>query len=185
MKFSTTRPQTADLAVCLFARPLHPELFDVLERYEYAGEKYQASISLTSYGHVFEYRVNGQTLTEVLDWNQSQLPRIKRLCLYSTDRPRSLRFKLDGGLCIQVCFNCEYLSADVYRRVQQEHWKQAEQATLAHTVVGTEFELTPPLSFLNVDPLAESLGIHTFHLYPDERAIVKTQSLFTFDQADK
>ncbi|HBN74949.1 MAG TPA: hypothetical protein DD473_03825 [Planctomycetaceae bacterium] len=181
MKFSTSRPQTAEMAVSLFARPLHPELFDVLERYEHQCEHYQSAVNLTTSGHVIEYHTRENTFTEVLDWRSVDLPRIKRLCLYSTDQPRSLRYKLDSGIVVQICFDCEYLDPDAFRRIQQESWKQASGATLAHALPETEFDLSPPLSYINVDPLPEAIGIHTFHLYPEECAIVKTQSLYHYE----
>lgn len=181
MKYSPSRPQTAQMAVCLFARPLHPELFDVVERYEHRSEAYHAAVNLTSYGHTIEYHTHDQTVTEVLDWRHTELPRIKRLCLYSTSQSRSLRYRLDSGILVQVCFDCEYLTPDTFRRIQQESWKQASSATLAHAVPETEFDLSPPLSYLNVDPLPEAIGIHAYHLYPDECAIVKMQSLYSFD----
>lgn len=178
MKSSATRPETTELAISLFARPLHPELFESCERFEHKSPSYQASVQLTSSGHVVEFQVGQNFVTEVLDSKQSVLPRIKRLCLYSTEQSRSLHYVLDGGQSVSLCYECEYLSPEVFRRVEREYWKDAQSATLSHLVGCKHQRDTPGLSFIRVDPTHEALGVHTFHLFPNERAIMKTQSLF-------
>ncbi|MCA8987701.1 MAG: DUF2617 family protein [Planctomycetaceae bacterium] len=185
MKSFTSRPQTSEIALRLFARPLHPEFFDVLERYEYRSSQYSTSVSLTSVGHSVEFRRNRHTITEVLSGQFADLPRIKRLCSYSTGQPRSLRYNLDCGVVVQLCFECEYLAPDAYERVQDEHWQLAGKATLAQVSFDALSDAAPPLSFVNVDPLPNAIGIHAFHLFPGEHAIVKTQSLYRYvDRVD-
>ena len=178
MKFSITRPETTELAVSLFARPLHPELFETSERYEHEGKAYSANIQLTVFGHAVEFRSGDRFITEVLDCKQAILPRIKRLCLFSTENSRNLKYTLENGLSIRLCFECEYLAPDVFRRVEQEYWKDAQSATLSHLVGGRDDRDSAGLSFVRIDPVEDTLGVHTFHLFPDEYAIVKTQSLF-------
>ncbi len=178
MKSSITRPETTELAISLFARPLHPELFDCCERFEFSTRQYEAVIQLTSFGHVVEFQTGPHFVTEVLDMKLAVLPRIKRLCLYSTETSRSLKYTLDSAQVVNLCFECEYLSPDVFRRVEQEYWKDAQTATLSHLIGGKHEQDTPGLSFIRVDPTDDCLGVHTFHLFPEEHAILKTQSLF-------
>jgi len=179
MKFSITRPETTELAVSLFARPLHPELFETCERYELEGKSFSASVQLTSYGHAVEFRSGERFITEVLDCKQAVLPRIKRLCLFSTENSRNLKYTLENGLSIRLCLECEYLAPDVFRRVEQEYWKDAQSATLSHLVGGRDDRDSPSLSFVRIDPVDDAFGVHTFHLFPEEYAILKTQSLFS------
>ena len=179
MKFSITRPETTELAISLFARPLHPELFETSERYEHQGRHYQASVQLTAFGHVVEFCVGDHFITEVLDTKMAVLPRIKRLCLYSTEDTRNLKYTLDGGQTVRICLECEYLAPDIFRRVEQEYWKDAQSANLSHLIGSKHEQESLGLSFIRVDPSEEAFGVHTFHLFPDEYAILKTQSLFT------
>lgn len=178
MKFSISRPDTTELAVSLYARPLHPELFDTCERYEHQGKHYQASMQLTSVGHVIEFCCGEHFITEVMDSKLAVLPRIKRLCLFSTEQSRSLKYNLDSGHTVRICFECEYMTPEVFRRVEQEYWKDAQSATLSHLTGSKAEHHLPGLSFLRMEPTDEALSVHTFHLYPEEYAIVKTQSLF-------
>ena len=46
------RPKVAELTFQLFGRPLHPELFQVLQTCTVEREKYTAKIDITSAGHV-------------------------------------------------------------------------------------------------------------------------------------
>jgi hypothetical protein len=51
---------------------------------------------------------------------------------------------------------------------------------LAHRF-GSKSRLAPaPLSFIQTDEGPRSLFVHTFHTFPDNCAVVKTQSLFEF-----
>lgn len=181
MKYSISRPETTDLAVSLFARALHPELFESCECFEYQNKNYQAAIHLTSCGHTVEFRRDDHFVTEVLDCKQSVLPRIKRLCLYAIESNRSLDYRLEGGLNVSLCFECEYLAPDVYHQVEQEYWKDAKTATLSHLNKSPDFSSSAGLSFVRIDLQEDFLNVHAFHLYPDECAIVKSQSLFSFE----
>jgi len=181
MKYSISRPQTSDLAVSLYARTLHPELFESCECFEHKNRAYRASIHLTTRGHVVEFRRGDHFVTEVLDGKQVVLPRVKRLCLYAVESNHSLDYQLDSGLNVSLCFDCEYLVPDIYHRIEQEYWKDAKSATLSHLNGSFNCSNSSGLSFASVDPQADSLNVHTFHLYPDESAIVKSQSLFYFD----
>jgi len=178
MKFSTSRPETTELAISLFARSLHPELFETCERFELSNRSYQASVQITSFGHLVEFQSHGHFVTEVLDGKAAILPRIKRLCLYSAEQSRNLKYTLDSGVSVALCCECEYLMPDVFRRVEQEYWKDAQSATLAHLIDGRADEAGIGLSFVRVDANEDALGVHTFHLFPEEYAIVKTQSLY-------
>ena len=178
MKYSISRPETTELAISLFARALHPELFETCESFEYRNKSYRAAIQITSCGHVIEFRRGEHFATEVLDCKQSVLPHIKRLCLYAVD---SLNYQLEGGLNLSICFECEYLAPDIYQQLEQEYWKDAISATLSHLDEGNNCTGSSELNFMSVDPGTDSLNVHAFHLYPEECAIVKSQSLFTFE----
>ncbi|MBL4885765.1 MAG: DUF2617 family protein [Planctomycetaceae bacterium] len=180
MKYSISRPETTDLAVSLFARTLHPELFEPHECFEYRGGTYQATVQLTSRGHTVEFRRDEQFVTEVIDCKQALLPSIKRLCLYAIESNRSLNYQLEGGLKVDLCFECEYITPDIYNRIEQEYWKDAQSATLSHLDDSSGFNGSPGLSFIRIDPQEDALSVHGFHLYPEECAIVKSQSLFSF-----
>ncbi len=181
MKYSISRPETTDLAVSLFARTLHPELFETCESFEHQNKSYQAAVQITSCGHVIEFRRGDHFVTEVLDCKQSVLPRIKRLCLYCVESNRSLSYQLEGGLNVSICFECEYLAPDIYHQLEQEYWKDAISATLSHLDEGSNFSSSSGLNFMRIDAQTDSLNVHAFHLYPEECAIVKSQSLFTFE----
>lgn len=56
----------------------------------------------------------------------------------------------------------------------------AQRADLAYHFV-SESRLTPgALSIIDYEANQSSLLIHAFHTFPDELAVVKTQSLFEF-----
>ena len=180
MKYSISRPETTDLAVSLFARSLHPELFEPYECYEHRSNSYRATIQLTSNGHTVEFNRGENFVTEVLDSKQALFPRIKRLCLYTIESNRRLSYQLDGGLNVSLCYECEYVAPGCYQQVEQEYWNAAKSSTLSHLEEGPEFNSSPCLSFVRVDAQKEALTVQGFHLYPEECAVVKSESRFSF-----
>ena len=59
------RPKVSDLVFQLYGRSLHPELFEVHSTRVVERGQYQATVSITSCGHVVSWRYGGLTMTEV------------------------------------------------------------------------------------------------------------------------
>ncbi|MBV8228586.1 MAG: hypothetical protein JO329_01260, partial [Planctomycetaceae bacterium] len=54
----------------------------------------------------------------------------------------------------------------------------ASRGRLFHCFTPVNRMASAPISHLLIDAGIKSLSIHTFHSFPDERAILRTQSLF-------
>src|SRR5436190_21961356 len=83
----SVRPKVAELVFQLYGRALHPELFQVFATRTVERGEYQATINITSAGHVVTWRHQGITLTEVAAASHHPLP----------ERRRLMNFKLKGN----------------------------------------------------------------------------------------
>jgi hypothetical protein len=174
----TVRPKVAELAFQLYGRPLHPELFHVFETCTIEREKYTAKIDITGAGHVVTWRYAGLTLTEVAASAQHPLPKMRRLLSYGLKGHRTDRVDCRGGVSYQMSFQLEPTDPEVFWTFQQELILQGSQQGLMHRFESSGRVATGALSYIHLESRQRSLLVQAFHTFPDDYAIVKSQSLF-------
>jgi hypothetical protein len=173
----TTRPKVTELSLQLFGRSLHPELFVVHKTRVVERGGYTAKIDITSSGHVISWRYQGLTLTEVACAAQHPLPQKRRLMSYRFKGERSDRVECRGGVVYQTSFQLEPVTHDVFGMFQNELARDAQVQGLFHRFESSGRIQLGALSYINVETRNKSLLIQAFHTFPDDCAIVKSQSL--------
>lgn len=174
----TVRPKVAELAFQLYGRSLHPELFEVYKSRYIERGGYQAKIDITSAGHVVTWRFEGLTLTEVAASAQHPLPQKRRLLSYRLRGERSDRVECRGGILYQMSFQLEPVAPEVFWTFQQELAHDGERQGMLHTFEASGRMALGAISYINVETRNRSMLIQAFHTFPDDYAIVKSQSLF-------
>jgi hypothetical protein len=174
----TVRPKVAELAFQLFARPLHPELFQVYETCTIQRGQYTAKVDITSAGHVVTWRYAGLTLTEVAASARQPLPKMRRLINYGLKGQRTDRVECRGGISYQMSFQLEPTDPEVFWIFQQELADQGMRQGMLHRFDASGRIALGALSYINMEARNRSLLVQAFHTFPDDYAIVKSQSLF-------
>ncbi|MCP4511592.1 MAG: hypothetical protein GY826_34915, partial [Fuerstiella sp.] len=67
---------------------------------------------------------------------------------------------------------------DVYLQLHREFEMDAQNATLALHIPGATPQSPKCISLLKCDVLPEGLVVHAFHTFPDDAAVLRTQTLF-------
>ena len=178
----SVRPKVAELGFQLYGRSLHPELFKIFRSRDIERGGYKARIEITSAGHVVTWRYGGLTLTEVACSAQHPLPQKRRLLYRKLRGERSDRIECRGGVTYQVSFQLEPVSPEVFWVFQQELAQNGEHEGLLHTFDASGRMALGALSYINVETRNRSMLIQAFHTFPDDYAIVKSQSLFQLPQ---
>ncbi|MBP86844.1 MAG: DUF2617 domain-containing protein [Planctomycetaceae bacterium] len=174
----SVRPKVAELAFQLYGRALHPELFEVFKSREIERGDYTARVEITSAGHVVTWRYAGLTLTEVACSAQHSLPQKRRLMSYKLKGERNDGLECRGGVSYEVSFQLEPVTPEVFWTFQQELAHDGERQGLLHTFDSSGRMALGALSYINVETRSRGLLVQAFHTFPDDFAIVKTQSLF-------
>ena len=174
----TIRPKVAELTFQLYGRPLHPELFQVYETCTLERGKYTAKIDITGAGHVVTWRYAGLTLTEVAASALHPLPKMRRLLSYGLKGQRTDRVECRGGVCYQMSFQLEPVAPEVFWTFQQELAHDGERQGLLHRFDASGRMALGALSYIHVETRNRSLLVQAFHTFPDDYAIVKSQSIF-------
>ena len=174
----TARPKVAELVFQLYGRPLHPELFEVYRSRAVKRELYEAKIEITSAGHVVTWRYGGLTLTEVAASARHPLPEKRRLLSYGLKGQRSDCVECRGGVCYRVNFQLEPVEPSVFWTFQQELAQIGMRQGMLHRFDASGRMAPAALSYINIESRSRRLLVQAFHTFPDDYAIVKSQSIF-------
>ncbi len=174
----TVRPKVAELVFRVYGRPLHPELFQVYHSRSVKRGDYEAKIDITSAGHVVAWRYAGLTLTEVAASAQHPLPQRRRLISYKLKGQRNDHIECRGGVCYQVSFQLEPVEPEVFWTFQEELAADGRRQGMFHQFNSSGRMALGALSYINVETRNRTLLVQAFHTFPDDYAIVKSQSIF-------
>ena len=174
----TVRPKVAELVFQLYGRSLHPELFLVHSSRTVKRGDYEATVQITSAGHVVRWRYDGLTLTEVATSAHHPLPQKRRLVSYRLKGRGADQVECRGGIRYRVNFQLEKVDPDVFWTFQQElAWDGMRQGMLYRFDSSGRMALGA-LSYINLEARNRTLRVQAFHTFPDDYAIVKSQSVF-------
>ncbi|MFZ5833067.1 MAG: DUF2617 family protein [Planctomycetota bacterium] len=174
----TVRPKVAELVFQVYGRPLHPELFVVHQSQRVKRGEYEAKIDITSAGHVVTWTYGGIILTEVAASAQHPLPEKRRLLHYGLKGQRSDKIECRGQVRYEMSFQLEPVEPEVFWTFQNELAHEGQRLGMLHQFDSSGRMSLGALSYINVEPRNRQLFVQAFHTFPDDYAIVKTQSLF-------
>jgi hypothetical protein len=176
MSVFSIRPRVADLVFQLYERPLHPEFFDILAVRRISRSDYEVAIHITRSGHFITWKNADHLLTELADVDQC----------FSEDR-RPLSYRLRGehaatvacghGITYQMSFQVETLSPEIFLHVHDEILADGTKRGLLHNFQPNHRLAVPPLGYVAAETRGGCLFLSTFHTFPEESAVVKSQTL--------
>jgi hypothetical protein len=180
MSVPLVRPRVADVVFRLYSRPLHPELFDVLACRIVERDGYTLSVRLTRTGHLLAWTSGLIHLSEAIATADMELPE-SGCCLghrFDGGQGGKSRF---GSVRYQVSSQVEVLQPEQFLHVHEELASDgARKGMVFHCKSGNRLGLSP-LGVVIVQTVPHGLSTSAFHTFPDERAIIKTQSLIEWE----
>jgi hypothetical protein len=174
----TVRPKVAELVFQLYARSLHPELFEIHESRTVTRSKYTAKIEITTAGHLVTWQHEGMTLTEVCTSAHYPLPERRRLMSYKINGRREDGLECRGGVSYHVDFALEKIDPELFLTFQQEMTGETQREGMLHHFGSSGRMKLGGMSYISVESRSRSLRIQAFHTFPDDGAIVKIESRF-------
>ena len=91
---------------------------------------------------------------------------------------RNDRMECRGGVSYEVSFQLEPVTPEVFWTFQQELAQNGERQGLLHTFDASGRMALGALSYIHVETRSRSMLVQAFHTFPDDFAIVKSQSMF-------
>lgn len=177
MAAPVVRPRVADVVFRLYSRPLHPELFDVLTSRTVERDGYTLSVQLTQCGHILTWMDGQVHLTELTATADMELSEVGRQLGHKLDGGQSAKCKLDGRVRYQVSSQVEVLEHEQFVHLHEELAADgARKGLVYHCKRGNRLGLSP-LGVVITQTVPSGLSTSAFHTFPDELALIKTQSL--------
>ncbi len=174
----SVRPKIAELVYQLYARSLHPELFDSHQSHTVERGGYKATIQITSAGHVVAWQYGGLTLTEVAAGAQHPLPKLRRLMACRLKGERSDRLEIRPGVSYEMQFSLEPADPEKFVAYQRELTLQATRKGMLQRFAPSGRLTSGALSYVNVESRDKTLCVQAFHTFPDDCAVLKIQSWY-------
>jgi hypothetical protein len=177
MAANSLRPPVRDLVFRLYGRPLHPELFDILAMRKVQQEDYDLTVNITRTGHVFTWRNPHVCLTEVAAAGDQLLPDKRCLLNYRLRGEHNDNLTCTHGINYQMSFQVEVMPPEIFFHVHDEILADGNKRGLLYHFQPNNRLSISPLGFITVEGRPGCLVITTFHTFPDEHTVVKSQSL--------
>lgn len=178
MGVSFGRSRVADLSFQVFRRSLHPEWFATRAFRRVTHVAWGADIRIIEGGHAIHFHGGPIVLTEVLSGPETVLPEPGLLYHAPVRRERSTHLCPGGTIEYQSCFEVEHVDPEIFHHLCAEMTVETAPDSLFHRFRGTSRLTPPPISYVHMDRHSNSLAIQSFHTFPEECGIVRTQSLF-------
>ena len=173
-----TPRQPADaMSVHLFRRPIHPELIETLASREVRREEYVLTVRITPAGHAISYQAGDTHLTELTAARGQPLPGRGRVWRHRFGGEQSDAFRASPVLAYQMSAQAETLPAELFARVHEELLADGRRRGLLHLLHPHHRFGLSPLGFVTADARPGCLVINTFHTFPADCTLLKTQTL--------
>src|SRR5438132_5472268 len=177
MSVYSLRPKVSELVFQLYGRPLHPEFFDILALRKIQREDYDLTVRITRTGHIITWENRDVILTEVTAAADQPMPEKRRLLSYRLRGEHSGSLHCAHGISYQMSFQVEVLTQQVFLHVHDEILADGGKRGLLHNFQPNHRLALAPLGFVTVETRAGCLFLSTFHTFPDEHSVVKSQTL--------
>lgn len=180
MDLPRTNLTVSELQFSLFQRPLHPELFNIYANRQLKTDRYEAVIWVTGCSHVISVFTKGGCLTELISAADQLMPKRGLVERFRFPRERSYKCTVSSGLSYMTDFQIEKMSRNLYRQSHTDLERFARNRGMFINFPRLAVNGLVPFSYVDFEARRNELHIHTFHAYPDQITIIKTQSLFGF-----
>jgi hypothetical protein len=177
MSVQLVRPPVGDLVFQLYGRPLHPELFDILAVRTIQREDYVLTVRITRTGHVISWENPDVFLTEVTAAADQPLPQRRRLLDYRLRSEHSGRLVCAHGIHYQMTFQVEVLPPEIFHHIHDEILADGSKRGLLHHLPCPHRLTLSPLGYISAEARPGCLFLSSFHTFPSEHTVIKTQSL--------
>jgi hypothetical protein len=178
MGVSFGRSRVAELSFQVFGRSVHPDWFAVRRHCRVGQGRWEADIRIIEGGHAVVFRSGLLRLTEVLSGPETMLPEPGLLYHSPLKHERTASLKPGPGVEYQACFEVERVDREVFAHLSDEMTLDASVGRLFHRFAPVNRMAPAPITHIRFEARVKGLTVHAFHSFPDERAIVRTQSLF-------
>ncbi len=180
MDNSRSKLAISELAFSLYQRSLHPELFTIHAKRHLKTEKYETFVWATGCSHVVSVFTRDLCLSELISLPGQMLPKRGLIERFQFRGQRNHKCTLSRGLSYMTDFQVEKMSPNLYQQSYIDLQRFARNRGMFVRFPKSTVEGLEPFSYIDFEARQDELHVHTFHAFPEQVTIIKTQSLFDF-----
>jgi hypothetical protein len=171
------RPSARDMMFCVYGRHLHPELFDTLASRRVERDGYSLVVRVTPSGHVLSWQAGDVYLAELTTTRDHAPPCRGSMLRHRFQGERTGAIPPIQGVSYQMSSQLEILPPEVFVQINDELTADGLRRGLLYLHAPHQRMALSPLSYITVEAWRGTLSVNTFHTFPGEFALLKTQSL--------
>lgn len=170
--------RVSQLRFMVYSRALHPELFEIYHDHRIVKDHYEVQLWVTGVSHLIGFYRDDAAVTEVIADVDAMLPHRGKLMSLPFRGERDEQFEHADGIRFLTSFQTEQMSPRLYGKVHGDLLEQATERGLF--VPFPQWASGEMSAFTHVDYEARPNSLHVFayHAFPEERTVIKTQSIF-------
>jgi hypothetical protein len=172
------RSSVSELTFQVFNRCMHPDWFATREFRRFAQTGWEADLRIIEGGHSIVFCAGPICLTEILSGPETLLPEPGLLFRSYLRRERSTHLRPGGTIEYQSCLEVERVDVKIFKHLSEEIALDASGEFLCHRFQSSNRLAPQPISHIQVTARVRDLSIQSIHTFPEECAVVRTQSLF-------
>lgn len=162
---------------------MHPELYVVHKSLDIDRGGYKARVEITNSGHIITWRFRGLTLTEVCTIASGPLPRMRQLFRHNLNGSRTDRVRCRYGVTYETNFHLESVAPHIIQDYRDQLPLEGPCQGLLHAFDSSNRISQGAVSYIYPESRSRTLRIQALHTFPDDCAIVRSESLFTLPSA--
>ncbi len=178
MESSKTQQSTDLLSFNLFNRPVHPELFNIYRNQQFFQGDYEVNIWLTGCSHVISVYHTKHCMTELICSPEQLLPTQGHIQEFPFRNEKTHQCRWGDNFIYMMNFQVENMSANLYETSHKNLLKLTKKRGICTPFPQWARGPLIPFSYIDYEARWEELHIHTYHAFPEQQTIIKTQSLF-------
>jgi len=176
MAVEYTSRKASEQTFLLYARGLHPELFDIVVEREVFRDFYVASFWIIGTSHAVTFRAGRRVLTEIVASDDLELPVQHKIGGFHFTHNPQKRFRYDDGLTYDARFDYRRFNEEGFRKKLMEMKHAVVSNGIYHVFDEDEAYELPTVTAVGFTPQQRSLNVRTYHTFPEELAVIETHS---------
>jgi len=169
------RPKIAELNFNLYARSVHPELFEICKSRQYHRDMYQLQVNIIRDGHFIQFQHADHLITEINASSTHLLPSQANLVSQPIERSLTHSIRI-GNLHYQSQLELETVDPKFFVLIQQQLDARMECEGLVHRFDSNGRIAIGAVSYIHVQSFKNNALVRAIHTFPDSNSILKSES---------
>lgn len=173
------RPNCDRVSLLLYRGAVHPELIEPVATREVGDVRafgFALVVHITPSGHALSWRSGDTTLTEMTVATGQLIQDRGKVWRHRFRGQKRDAYRIAPGLAYQMCSQIEQLSPQALAQTHDELVAEGQRTGLMHLFMHAT-DGPAPLGLVTADIGPGRLAIYSYHTFPNELAILRTQSL--------